>query len=104
MTFIGPAALVLFNISLVRLTRSYPALEYLFVSVHVCVCIVSVKQSVSTLKQEFIHNQRKINNGEDFPRYFLTEILPYLASCCAALSSKHCLYAYPLLIIERRRL
>lgn len=24
--------------------------------------------------QEFIHNQRKINNGEDFPRQFLTDI------------------------------
>ena len=24
--------------------------------------------------QDFIHNQRKINNGEDFPRQFLTDI------------------------------
>ena len=26
------------------------------------------------VSQEFIHNQRKINNGEDFPRQFLTDI------------------------------
>ena len=33
--------------------------------------------------QEFIHNQRKINNGEDFPRQFLTDIFNRirLANC-----------------------
>jgi brefeldin A-resistance guanine nucleotide exchange factor 1 len=30
--------------------------------------------------EEFIHNQRKINNGEDFPRQFLTDIFNRIRS------------------------
>ena len=33
------------------------------------------------LKQEFIHNQRKINNGEDFPRHYLTDIFNRIRYC-----------------------